>query len=169
MNFSHSAPTAIVRWATPVMPAAVASGQDRAQADRRWPMIVRKLMALRRRQRLSIRIVDADCGDGALLIETARRARALGFVAIEGRGIDPDPARIATAQRAAVAASDPAIGLAFEVGDPRQALREEADFPADLLFYEGQERRRDVMSAMAHAAGRTVLRRTVPGGSRHAA
>ena len=169
MNSSYSQAAAIVRWATPAAPVAAASRQARAEADRRWPMIVRKLVALRRRHRFSIRIVDTDCGDGALLIETARRARALGFVAIEARGIDPDPARIATARRDAVAASDPAIGFTFEAGDPGAALREEADFPADLLFYEGQEGRADAISAMAIAAGRTVLRRTGAGAARRAA
>lgn len=167
--YSYSMPAVAVHWAMPATAAADGGRHARAEADRRWPMIVRKLAALRRRQRLSVRIVDANCGDGALLIEAARHARALGFVAIEARGVDSDAQRIARARRAAAAADDPAIGLEFEVGDPREVLREEAEFPADLLFYEGQERRPDVLAAMARAAGRTVLRAPVAGDVRHAA
>lgn len=162
MHYSYSVPAAIVRWVAPAaaMHAAFRQvAQGRAEADRRWPMILRKLAALRKRNRRSIRIVDANCGAGELLKLAVTRARVLGFTAIEGRGIDSDPLLIARA-KASAAGSDPAIGLIFEVGDPREALREEAEFPADLVLYAGQGDAMDGLAGMARAAGRTVLRDT---------
>jgi ribosomal protein L11 methylase PrmA len=106
-----------------------------AQADRRWPAIQRALFALRKAGRRSIRIVDAGCGAGDLLIQAARHARSIGFLAIEGRGIDRDPAAIVRARSTARLVSDPAIGLSFESGDARAALRDEDEVPADLVLY----------------------------------
>lgn len=63
--------------------------------------------------RHSVFIVDAACGDGRLLIHATRRARALGFVAIDARGFDAAPEQIARATAAARAVRDPAVGFAF--------------------------------------------------------
>lgn len=128
-----------------------------AEADRRWPMIVRKLASLRNRGRRSLRVVDVNCGAGDLLLAVARQARALGFVAIEGRGVDPDAVKVIDAIAAAARLRDPAIGLVFELGDGRAALREEADFPADLVLYAAQERNQAAVRDMARSAGRTAL------------
>ena len=127
-----------------------------AQADRRWSIVLRRLSALRRRGRRAVRIVDASCGAGDLLIQAARSARALGFVAIEGRGVDRDPAMIARARASAGLAVDPAIGLQFDVSEPQSALEEEADFPADIVLYAAQDGDAPLRQA-AVAAGNTVL------------
>lgn len=107
------------------------------RADPRWPHIVAALQALRDAHRHAVRIVDADCACGTLLIEVVRHARALGFTAIEGRGIDGSPAMIGRARAAAARLHDPAIGLSFAMADVRAALAEEAEAPADLLLWHG--------------------------------
>ena len=107
------------------------------RADPRWGAIVAALQALRDRHRHAVRIVDADCACGTLLIEVARHARALGFTAIEGRGIDGSPALIGRARAAAARLRDPAIGLTFDMVDLRTALTQEAEAPADLLLWQG--------------------------------
>jgi SAM-dependent methyltransferase len=138
--------------------ASLQGAQNRAEKDRRWPAMLRKLKGLRRRGRRSIRIVDADCGAGELLIHAARRAREMGFVAIEARGIDTDPRLIASALRAAAARqSDPAIGLVFEQGDQDEAMREEAEYPADLLLCSASDADRSKRAALARTAADTVL------------
>lgn len=107
------------------------------RADPRWPQIVAALQGLRDAHRHAVRIVDADCACGTLLIEVARHARALGFTAIEGRGIDGSPALIGRARAAAARLHDPAIGLSFDMVDMRTALTQEAEAPADLLLWPG--------------------------------
>jgi SAM-dependent methyltransferase len=77
-----------------------------AARDLRWPAALERLRALREAGRRSVRIVDAACGDGALLLPAVRRARAFGFVSIEARGVDSDPALIAHARRAAAGILD---------------------------------------------------------------
>jgi SAM-dependent methyltransferase len=119
--------------------------------------MLRKLKGLRKRGRRSIRIVDADCGAGELLIQAVRRARELGFVAIEGRGIDSDPRLIASARQAAACQADPAIGLVFEEGDIEHAMREEAEFPVDLLLCPSCNENERELAKLAHAAGETIL------------
>jgi hypothetical protein len=104
----------------------------------------------------SVRIVDADCGAGTLLIRAARHARTLGFTAIEGRGIDGVPALIGRARSAAARLDDPAIGLCFDMADLRRALDEEAEFPADILLCDNRHGRADLALAIA-AAGRVVI------------
>lgn len=159
MRYSYVMPAAAIHWMAPTNAGAISHqpiARARAEQDRRWPMVLRKLGALRKRGRRSIRIVDANCGAGELLMLAVRRARELGFVAIEGRGIDRDAESIARARRSSTLSRDPAIGLVFEVGDARQALREEAEFPADLVLYADQENRG--LAAVAKTAGRTVLR-----------
>lgn len=109
-----------------------------AERDGRWPAIADALAELREAGRYSVRIVDADCGAGALLIHAVWHARSLGFTAIEGRGIDGAPALIGRANAAAARERDPAIGLTFEVADLTQALEEEAELPADILLWSGR-------------------------------
>lgn len=138
MHHNPAAPAAIV-WMSPGNTALRAAVRSSAEKDRRWPALIRKLKSLRKRGRRSVRIVDAHCGAGELLIAAARRARALGFLAIEGRGIDADRSLIAAARRAAAEEKDPAIGFLFEEGDAREAMREEAEFPADLLLADADD------------------------------
>lgn len=106
-----------------------------AAHDARWPQLAARLLALKQACRRSVRIVDADCGAGGLLLHAAAHARALGFLAIEGRGIDASPALIGRARAAAARLRDPAIGMTFEVGEMLAALREEQPFPADILLW----------------------------------
>ncbi|WP_394648422.1 SAM-dependent methyltransferase [uncultured Sphingomonas sp.] len=119
-----------------VTPATIL-GSRAAHNDPRWTDICAALAALRERGRHSVRIVDADCACGTLLIEAVRHARALGYTAIEGRGIDGSPAMIGRARAAAVRLHEPAIGLTFEVTDMIEALAGEADFPADIVLWHG--------------------------------
>lgn len=129
-----------------------------AQADPRWPRIVAALQALRDAHRHAVRIVDADCACGALLIEVARHARAMGFTAIEGRGIDGAPAMIGRARAAAARLHDPAIGLSFDMIDVRAALEQEAEAPADLLLWHGGRRADAIgMAAVLAAAASRVI------------
>lgn len=105
--------------------------------DARWPALAAALDALRAGHRNSVRIVDTDCGAGALLLCAVRYARALGFTAIEARGIDDAAALVGRARAAAAALHDPAIGVTFETADVVRALDEEADFPADIVLWHG--------------------------------
>lgn len=107
--------------------------------DTRWPEVAAALSALRAAKRCSVRIVDADCGAGTLLLCAVRFARALGFTAIEARGIDAAPALIGRARAAAAAVRDPAIGIVFERGEPIAALGEECAFPADIVLWHGAD------------------------------
>ena len=106
-----------------------------ATRDPRWPQIAARLALLRANRRSAIRIVDADCGAGALLLHTVRQARRLGFTAIEGRGIDDSPALIGRARAAAGQLADPAIGMTFDVADMVDALGDERDLPPDLVLW----------------------------------
>jgi hypothetical protein len=114
---------------------------------------------LRDSKRHAVRIVDADCSGGALLIEAVRHARSLGFTAIEGHGVDGSPLLIGRARAAATRLADPAIGLDFELADMAQALAREADFPADIVLWHGslaEDHRPGVAAALA-AAGNLVI------------
>ena len=86
-----------------------------ALRDPRWDAIAATLTGLRQRRRRAVRIVDADCGCGTLLLAVLTHARALGFTAIEGRGLDRSPMRIGRARRAATRLRDPATD-AFNAG-----------------------------------------------------
>lgn len=110
------------------------TGSWAASHDPRWLRVAARLRGLRQAGRRSVRIVDADCGAGGLLLHAAAHARSLGFVAIEVRGIDRSPALIGRARAAAARCSDPAIGARFEVADMVAMLGEEQDFPADILL-----------------------------------
>ena len=159
MHYTYITPAGIV-WMAPATSGwgtLVQGAQNRAEKDRRWPAMLRKLKGLRKRGRRAIRIVDADCGAGELLIHAVRRAREMGFVAIEGRGIDADPHLIASARRAAARQGDPAIGLVFEQDDMDKVLREEAEYPADLLLCPASETDARELKALARTAADTVL------------
>jgi hypothetical protein len=136
-------------------------GRDvgRGRIDARWPELAAALAALRADGRCSVRIVDADCGDGNLLIVAVRHAAALGFTAVEGRGIDGVPLLIAQARTAAARVHHPAIGLSFEVADVATALAEEAFLPAEILLWHGSHGgdRPETEQAIS-AAGRKVIR-----------
>lgn len=159
MHYSYMAPAGIV-WMSPAASGwgvPLQGAQGRAEKDRRWPAMLRKLKGLRKRGRRSIRIVDADCGTGELLIHAVRRAREMGFVAIEGRGIDSDPRLIANARRAAARQRDPAIGLVFEQGDKDRVMREEDEYPVDLLLCSASDTDPSDLAALARTAADTVL------------
>ncbi len=83
--------------------------------------------------RKSVAIVDTACGQGQLLLHAARKARALGFVAIEAKGFDPSPENIEAAWRTAMATRDPAIGYSFMAVNDAAALPLE-DHDADLAI-----------------------------------
>lgn len=132
--------------------------------DQRWPAIAAALSALRAAKRRSVRIVDAECGAGRILLCAVRYARALGFTSIEGRGIDDAPALVRRAQAAAGDLHAPAIGLTFETGEMAVALQDESDFPADIVVWHGGGRQdRAVVRALA-AAGHTLIADPTTGG-----
>ena len=107
----------------------------RAAGDARAMMrIERFLCALRNAGRRAILIVDNSCGDGRLLIRAAKRARKLGFVAIEAQGYDRSPDHVArAAHAAALAGRDPAIGFCFRVREDGAPLPVE-DAEVDLVL-----------------------------------
>lgn len=125
------------RSSTSPKKASSLPGSRAASHDPRWLAICAALARLREQGRHSIRMVDADCGAGSLLILATHHARALGFTAIEGRGIDGSPTLIGRARASAMRAGDPAIGLEFAVQDVLEALRSEEELPADILLWTG--------------------------------
>lgn len=143
----------------PVRSRAAVTGARTVIHDSRWPQIVAVLSALRTAGRHAVRIVDAECGAGTLLLQAAHHARALGFTAIEARGIDRSPSSIGRARAAANRAADPAIGVSFEVADLVVALQTEHDLPADIVLCHGvaaHEWRPDAVAALRQA-GRLVI------------
>lgn len=92
------------------------------------------LRHLRDEGRRAIRIVDLDCGSGRRLVRVARRARALGFVAVEARGCARTRAEAAAAARSAGHRDDAAIGLSFDLIEAEAALAEEVEQGADLVL-----------------------------------
>lgn len=125
--------------------------------DIRWPAVVAALRSLRIARRRSVRIVDADCGSGELLLCAARQASALGFTAIEARGIDDALALVDRARAAAAAVHDPAIGISFEFADLASALATEADFPADIVLWHRDADCGGRIGQAVTAAGKTVI------------
>lgn len=137
--------------------AAIPAIQRFRCQDARWPDIAAALAELRAAKRCSVRIVDTDCGTGALLLCAARHARSLGFTAIEALGLDDTPALVDRARAAAAIVHDPAIGITFETADLASALGGETDFPADIVVWHGC---RDCDAALAEAvaaAGHTLI------------
>lgn len=141
-------------------PAFAASGPTLRydRRDPRWPAIAAALAALREKGRCAVRIVDADCAAGGLLLEALGSARRLGFTAIEGRGIDGSPALIGRARAAASRAPDLAIGVEFEVADVATALEAECDLPADIILWPGSGLSDQVaVDDLLHRAGNLVI------------
>ena len=122
-------------------------------SDPRWPAIATALAQLHEARRRSVRIVDADCGTGTLLLCAVRYARWLGFTAIEARGIDDAAVLVARARAAAAQLHDPAIGITFDTSDIAHALDEEADFPADIILWHGCAGCSDVAARAVTCAG----------------
>ncbi|WP_420141559.1 SAM-dependent methyltransferase [Sphingomonas sp.] len=125
--------TASLRFASPWrMPLAIAA-EDRAVLHR----IDHALIALRRAGRRAVRIVDPRCGSGTWLFRAARHAAWLGFVAIEARGVDADPARIAQARNLAAGVCDPRVGFDFEVDAVGCVLADGDEEGADIMLCHG--------------------------------
>lgn len=134
-------------------------GSSAAVHDVRWPRIAAALAALRENGRYAVRIVDADCGAGCLLLHALHEADELGFKAIEGRGIDGSPALIGRARAAASRGRSGAVGVVFEAVDMASALRAENEFPADIVIWHGSRAgdiRPDVLLAL-RAAGDVII------------
>ena len=133
-------------------------GSEAAVHDPRWPRIEAALLALRASGRHAVRIVDADCGAGTLLLHALTQARQLGFTAVEGHGIDRSSLLIGRARSAARLAADPALGVDFEVADIVAALRDEQDLPADIVICHDVARDQRPEAARAvRNAGRIVI------------
>jgi hypothetical protein len=154
MHFSLSLPTGSP-W--PAVSIGMCSDRARAEKDPCWKPLVARLQSLRKSGRRSVRIVDVNCGDGSLLIAATREARKLGFLAIEGSGVDPDADNIDDARRQARWLSDCAIGLEFEKATPMPSLLAEAEFPADIILYAPPPTYSKSFEDAVRAAGRHVL------------
>lgn len=148
-----------VRSAADPRPTSVVPfpGSWSATHDPRWPAIADALEELRERGRQAIRIVDADCGAGSLLLHALHHARALGFTAIEGLGIDGSPALVGRARAAASRAPDAGIGVVFEVDDVVASLERESEFPADILLWHGSRSEDHAIIGELHRAGNLVI------------
>ncbi|MGN7998708.1 SAM-dependent methyltransferase [Sphingomonas sp. 22176] len=161
MNLAYAYAVPPVRPGAPLSAIVRHALCDAAEAvaarDLRWPAVLEQLKMLRAAGRRSVRIVDAACGDGALLLPILGRARTLGFVAIEARGVDRDAAALTRARRAAAAMADLAIAVEFDRGSVETALREEAAFPADILLYAADRTEMARFAALARRAGDMVL------------
>jgi hypothetical protein len=136
----------------------VALRSSTALHDPRWSKVQAALSSLRARGRHAVRVVDAQCGAGSLLLHALHHARALGFTAIEGHGADGSPALIGRARAAANRCVDPAIGTQFDVSDIITALRGEHDLPADIVICHGSAaRNRPDVDVALHRAGRIIV------------
>lgn len=130
---------------------------SQSNADERWPAVADALARLHAAGRYSLRIVDADCGTGDLLLRAVRYARALGFTAIEARGIDDVPSLVEQGRSTAASLHDPAIGICFETQDLATTLAEEAEFPADIILWCGEPGCRTRVARAIAAAGSIVI------------
>lgn len=135
---------------------------EKARRDPRWNALVAQLAELREQGRRAIRMVDLNCGEGALLIEAAKQASRLGFLAIEGAGVDPDPDKISAARRRAGMLHDVAIGLEFEAMPPMERLAREAECPADIIFHRIPAERSQAFEHALARAGNLVLAEPQP-------
>ncbi|WP_343615836.1 class I SAM-dependent methyltransferase [Novosphingobium sp.] len=105
-------------------------------ADREiWRRIDAKLVAIRSSGRTSIRILDAGCGPGTWLKRCALRARALGFLEIDGLGFDISPAMIDLAAKELAQANDPAVNLEVIVADIAEASLPKGHIDIVLCLY----------------------------------
>ena len=137
----------------PSRPHPAARKRQPGCRDRRWPALAAALDTLHGAHRRSVRIVDCDCGGGALLLCAVRYARAIGFTAIEARGIDDQAMLVDRARAAAADLRDPAIGISFEATDIVRALEDEADFPADIVLWHGRTECSDAEARAVACAG----------------
>lgn len=151
-------PGMIVRRSVrPLHRGAMIEVASHAIDDDRWPAVADALARLLAAGRHSIRIVDADCGTGELLLHAVRHARALGFTAIEARGIDEVPSLVEQGCSAAAGLHDPAIGICFETRDLVATLAEEAECPADIVIWCGEPGCRTRVAKAIAAAGYIVI------------
>lgn len=127
-------------------------GRGNSAAMARISCYLKRLRALGRR---AVSIVDLGCGNGALAIAAARKARMLGFVAILVRGCDRSVTNVRSAQRNARPAADPAIGYDFAAGDAASLPFEDGE--ADLLLVG--ERSIDAVERIRSRDGLTVKHR----------
>lgn len=133
---SHLLALAPRRW----WAASAAGTRRRSVRPTLWSRVERALAGLASAGRRSVSIVDTDCGDGALLLRAAGRARALGLVAVDVVGFDSSVVNIASARAAAaLRRADPAVGCRFDLralGTPLPIEDGDADIiivgPADL-------------------------------------
>lgn len=96
--------------------------------------IAKALAEFRNHGHRSVRMLDLDCADGGRLLRAAGKARELGFVSIEGRGVSLWTAGIRHARWQAELAAHPSTDLHFEIAEPIAALASEHDGAADLIF-----------------------------------
>lgn len=132
-------------------------GSWSATHDPRWSAVSNALTVLRDKGRHAVRIVDADCAAGSLLLHALHHARRLGFTAIEGRGVDGSPALIGRARAAAARTPDIAIGVVYEVADIRTVLEQEAEFPADIVLCPVECSQTPALSASLLRAAKVVI------------
>lgn len=104
--------------------------------------VERALLRLRHEGRRAIRIVDVDCGTGRRLARVVRRARALGFTAVEARGCAASREAAAVAARTGARRPDPGVGWTFDAEAADAALAaERAGHDADLILAPGTRSR----------------------------
>lgn len=96
--------------------------------------IARALLAFRNQGHRAVRLLDLDCADGGRLLRAAEKARELGFVAIEGRGVSLWTAGIRHARWQAGLAAHPSTSLVFQIAEPVAALASEHDGAADFIL-----------------------------------
>lgn len=111
----------------------IARSRRTVNARTMWK-IDRVLTALFQAGRRSIAILDTGCATGKLLVRTVLRAREIGFVAIEAKGLDLSPTQVAVARDAASAIRDPAIGLDFTLRKNGEPLPIDEDETFDLTL-----------------------------------
>lgn len=115
-------------------PAHAAEDSDEPGPGPSPARVAARLAEWRHRGHRSVRILDLGCGHGERLLRAAAEARALGFVSIEGRGVDRSPGAVRHARRRAEGEAHPSTGLVFEIGEPIGALAAEHDGAADLIL-----------------------------------
>lgn len=82
----------------------------------------------------AVRILDLECGSGERLIDAARQAQSLGFLAIEGCGASLSMHQIHRARYAAGLQPHASTALDFEISEPIGILASEQDGAADLVL-----------------------------------
>ncbi|WP_213980594.1 class I SAM-dependent methyltransferase [Sphingomonas sp. dw_22] len=115
-------------------PAHTADDSDDPGQGPSHAQIASRLAEWRHRGHRSIRILDLACGRGDRLLRAAARARELGFVSIEARGVDPSPGHVRHARHRAESEAHPSTSIVFEIGEPIAALAAEHDGAADLVL-----------------------------------